>query len=50
MISDRIYDDNISTNENFEYGYPHSIAPITFFQKDSENVVWRAYVRQLPNA
>ena len=50
MISDRIYHDNTSTNENFEYGYPHSNASITFFPKDSENVLWRAYVRHRPNA
>ena len=29
-----------SLNENFEYGYPHSNALLTFFlQKDSENVL-----------
>ena len=29
-----------STNENFEYGYPHSNVLLTFsFQKDSENIL-----------
>ena len=29
-----------SPNENFEYGYPHSNAPLTFsLQKDGENVL-----------
>ena len=33
-----------SPNENFEYGYPHSNALLTFsFQKDSENVLCCAY-------
>ena len=33
-----------SPNENFEYGYPHSNALLTFFlQKDSENVLFCAY-------
>ena len=33
-----------SPNENFEYGYPHSNALLTFFlQKDSENVLSCAY-------
>ena len=33
-----------SPNENFEYGYPHSNALITFsLQKDSENVLCCAY-------
>ena len=33
-----------SPNENFEYGYPHSNALLTFsLQKDSENVLFCAY-------
>ena len=33
-----------SPNENFEYGYPHSYALLTFsLQKDSENVLCCAY-------
>ena len=33
-----------SPNENFEYGYPHSNALLTFsLQKDSENVLCCAY-------
>ena len=33
-----------SPNENFEYGYPHSYALLTFsLQKDSENVLFCAY-------
>ena len=33
-----------SPNENFEYGYPHFNAPLTFsLQKDSENVLCCAY-------
>ena len=33
-----------SPNENFEYGYPHSNALLTFFlQNDSENVLFCAY-------
>ena len=33
-----------SPNENFECGYPHSNAQLTFsFQKDSENVFWCVY-------
>ena len=33
-----------SPNENFEYGYPHSNALLTFsFQKDRENVLFCAY-------
>ena len=33
-----------SPNENFEYGYPHSNALLTFsLQKDSENVLYCAY-------
>ena len=31
---------NTSPNENFEYGYPHSNAPLTFFlQKVSDNLL-----------
>ena len=37
-----------STNENFEYIYPHSYALVAFyFQKDSENVVCGAYSQLL---
>ena len=39
MISERISYDT-SSNENFEYGYPHSNALFTFsLQKDRENVL-----------
>ena len=31
MISDRIYDDIPSPNENFEYGYPHSNVLFQFY-------------------
>ena len=35
-----------SPNENFEYGYPHSNALLTFFlQKDSENVLCCTYIQ-----
>ena len=30
MISEHISDDKTSTNENFEYGYPHSNALLQF--------------------
>ena len=33
MISDRIPDEYISPNENFEYGYPHSNALLQFCHK-----------------
>ena len=43
MISERIHR-YTSPNENFEYGYPHSNALLTFpHQKDSENVLFCAY-------
>ena len=32
-----------TSNENFEYGYPHSNALLTFLFKDSENVLCWAY-------
>ena len=38
-----------STNENFEYGHPHSNALLTFFlQKDNENVACCVYFQPLP--
>ena len=37
-------------NENFEYRYPHSNAPLTFsLQKDSENVLCCAYRPSYPS-
>ena len=40
-----------SPNENFEYGYRHSNALLTFFfQKGSENVLYCTYVQWLPAA
>ena len=40
-----------SPNENFEYGYPHSNALITFsLQKGSENILCHAYVQRLSAA
>ena len=40
-----------SPNENFEYGYPHSNALLTFsIQKDSKTVLCCAYVQRLPAA
>ena len=40
-----------SPNENFEYGYPHSNALLTFsLQKDSKRVFYCAYVQRLQAA
>ena len=40
-----------SPNENFEYGYPHSNALLTFIlQTDSKKVLCCAYVQRLPAA
>ena len=40
-----------SSNEIFEYGYPHPNALVTFFlQKDSKKIVCCAYVKRLPAA
>ena len=37
-----------SPNENFEYGYPHSNALLTFsLKKPSENVLCCAYLQRL---
>ena len=42
---------NTSPDQNFEYGYPHSNALLTFsLQKDSKNVLCCAYVQRLPAA
>ena len=40
-----------SRKENFEYGYPHSNARLTFsLQKNAENVLCCDYVQWLPAA
>ena len=42
---------NTFPNDNFEYGYPHSIAVLTFsFKKTVKNVLCCAYAQRLPAA